>query len=215
MIPRLYSQQMSLHESTKAETPRCLGTLDMTTKTKNYEDNARALALKYHLADHDVLARLIFSEGLSTGCLKHPDCSSIDLFKENIFEKIAWGIASRIKKNAYDTVFKKYQFRTSFSPKMSGNKENIFATFFLCPEKSEPYLQLGSLDYKDLYGEAYQLAKEVLQNKKIPNSYQHVTNFFYPQSPVFGHLTPNWASEANLLKNISNSWVQMYRVKKK
>jgi len=193
--------------------PYCIGTIELTTQTKEYEKNARNLALKHKLTDLDVLARLIFSEGLSTGCLGEKECSSSHLFKENIFDKIGWGISKRIKNSVYDVVFKKYQFRTSFSPIMNGNKKNIFANFFLCPEMSENYLQVNQLNFEELFINAKVIAKEILTTNKIPYNYQHVSNFYYPKSPVFGKLTPKWAKESNLLKEISNNWIKFYRSK--
>lgn len=191
----------------------CMGDLNLTSATNDYEKNARQLAIKYQLTDQNILARLIFSEGLSTGCLNHKDCSNNSEFKNNIFNKIGRGISLRIKKSVYDVVFRKFQFRTSFSPKMSGKKKNIYAHFFLCPEASESYLKDSSIKYEDLFQSAFIAAGEVLYSQSIPQDYQKVTNFFYPQSPVFGNIKPRWANDSNLIKKISNEWIQFYHVK--
>lgn len=193
--------------------PVCMGDLELTSVTKDYENNARQLAVKYQLTDQEVLARLIFSEGLSTGCLNHKVCSNVGSFKEHVFNKIGLGIALRIKNNIYDVVFKKSQFRTSFSPKMSGKKKNIFAHFFLCPEASESYLKDSDIRYDDLFQNAFIVAGDIIHSKSIPSDYKKVTNFFYPKSPVFGEITPRWAIESNLIKKISNEWIRFYNVK--
>lgn len=191
----------------------CIGDLELTSATKDYENNARQLAIKYQITDQEILARLIFSEGLSTGCLNHKVCSNIISFKEHIFNKIGWGIALRIKNSIYDVVFKKFQFRTSFSPKMSDNKKNIFAHFFLCPEVSESYLKESKIRYEDLFQSAFIITGDIIHSKSIPSDYKKVTNFFYPKSPVFGEITPRWATDSNLIKRISNEWIKFYHVK--
>jgi hypothetical protein len=200
----------------------CLGDLNDTTVTKDYEANARKLAMSQKLTAEDVLTRLIFAESLSTGCLRHEDCNTVADFKITILTKIGWGIAKRFKSRAnekdqaklrndiYDTVFKKFQFRTSFTPKMSGDRENIFAQAFLCPEKIKNYLSEVNINYLDLLKAAQEVAAQVIKNPII-GDYRFVTNFYYPKSPVFGELTPDWAKNAKPI--ISNDWIKMYNLK--
>jgi hypothetical protein len=219
----LFFSLLSHSENTIVVNSVCLGQLSDTTATKDFETNARKLAQAQKLSAEDVLARLIFSEGLSTGCLRDEDCNTVADFKTNILTKIGWGIAKRFKnknnqknntqlnKDIYDTVFKKLQFRTSFTPKMSGNRDNIYAQAFLCPEKVKTYLSEVNLNYLELLKAAQEVAAQV-SNEDIIGDYRFVTNFFYPKSPVFGEITPLWAKVAKPI--IGNKWISMYNIRK-
>jgi hypothetical protein len=204
----------------------CIGDLYNTSnsKSKDFETNARKLAVAQNLTAEDVLARLIFSEGLATGCLRDEECNTVADFKINILTKIGWGIAKRFKskanqnnpmqlnKDIYDTVFKKLQFRTSFVPTISSNRENIYAQAFLCPEKVKNYLGEVNLNYLELLKAAQEVAVEV-SNNPIIGDYRFVTDFYYPKSPVLGELIPTWTKPVKPI--ISNNWISMYHVSTK
>jgi hypothetical protein len=211
-------------ENAAAANSVCIGDLQDTSINKEYEVNARKLAKSQRLMAEDVLARLIFSESLSTGCLRHEDCNTVADFKVSILTKIAWGIAKRFKnknnlKNSeqlensvYDTVFQRAQFRTSFTPKMRGGRENIYAQAFLCPEKVKNYLADVNINYLELFNVAQELANMVMTSP-IAGDYRFVTNFYYPKSPVFGELTPDWTKNHKPI--ISNDWIRMYDLKRR
>lgn len=217
------SMSHAFDENAAAANSVCIGELQDTTFNKEYEANARKLAKTQRLTAEDVLARIIFSEGLSTGCLRHEDCNNVADYKITILTKIAWGIAKRFKnknnlknpeqleKDIYDVVFQKAQFRTSFTPKMSGGRENIYAQAFLCPEKIKNYLAEVNMSYLELLQAAQEVANRVINNPII-GDYRFVTNFYYPKSPVFGELTPDWAKNNKPI--ISNDWIRMYNLKR-
>lgn len=180
------------------------------------ESLIKNLALQANLSKEDILTRLILSESLSTGywASKDPD---LTYFKENILRKIAAGVRLRIKNPAdtqsvYNTVFLKNNFRTSFTPK----KDNPFAKTFLCPlEMGTDYLTQVELANKinmdSLIQMTFEIAHEVLSTP-IQDEYKSVTNFFYPQSPIFGDLNPKWALDTYLILNLSNDWIKMFHV---
>ncbi|MGZ3797582.1 MAG: hypothetical protein ACXVB1_14520 [Pseudobdellovibrionaceae bacterium] len=175
-------------------------------KTKTEEAFARAEAEKSELSKEELLARLIYSESLSTGYWKeHCNAKSED----DIMTTIGWGIMNRVKGKAKvnldaysDIIFGKSQFRTSFSSK----KTNPFAEAFLCPLKSEAYLKQTAKKTSaiDLYKKSQKIANDIIvdyEKSGIPKEYKGITNFFYPQSEFFGEMRPPWAPDKDATKN--------------
>lgn len=199
----------------------CIGDLDQAASSKNYIENVRKLAKAQKLSAEDILARLIFSEGLATGCLRDEECNSVAEFKINIFTKIGWSIAKSFKNKAnqsnpeqldrdiYNAVFKRQQFRISFTPKIDNKTENIYAQTFICPERIKSYLADVNLNYLELLKAAQEVAVQVSKNPII-GDYRFVTNIYYPKSPVFEKLMPKWAK--NIKPIIGNKWISMYHV---
>jgi hypothetical protein len=190
--------------SKPAELGRCIPQKDSFNGTE--ETYARREAEKARLSDHEVLARLIFSESLSTGYWRRQCNAPSDKL---IMETIGWGIMNRVEKfkqNSdpyYDVVFQKNQFRTSFSTK----KNNPFAASFLCPLKAQDYLDRAGTNASalDLYREAKSISKKIVDQFKthgIPLSFRGITNFFYPKSEFFGELRPSWAKNSIPEKNL-------------
>ncbi len=90
--------------------------------------------------------------------------------------------------------------------------ENIFSQFFICPQISEKYLIEMGLNWEKVFSSAMKSAKEILESKVVPKSFEKVTNFFYPLSPVFGSLRPKWAKKENLIISLSHQWIEFYHI---
>lgn len=195
----------------------CQQQIDPVHRSEEYF--VRQEAEKAGLNQVEVLARLIYSESLSTGYWKKR-CEAPS--SEKLMEAIGWGILNRVElikshPNPYtEVIFKKNQFRTSFSSK----KKNPFAIAFLCPNRAEDYLQGISADLSAvaLYQQAQRVAHQLVseyQKKGIPLRLRGITHFFYPRSEFFGELKPTWAvkaKEVNLF-NSKNPCVEFYRLK--
>lgn len=162
------------------------------------EATARKLAEAAGLSKEELLARLIYSEALSTGFWNDRCQASSD---KDIMNAIGWGIMTRVKSRARqsldaysDVIFGKMQFRTSFS----GKKENPFASAFLCPLKSQSYLDKATKKESAafLFKQAQSIAHAIVEKYErvgIPEAYRGITNFFYPHSEFFGDKRPSWA----------------------
>ncbi len=175
------------------------------------EAHARSEAEKAKLSDSEVLARLIFSEALSSGYWRGL-CNASST--EALFTSIGWGIVNRVKKSSgsdalFDTVFARGQFRTSFSSAkkaidgFSGKITNPFAAAFLCPHRAQIYLNQSSQQPSAiiLFEKAHAVAKEIVSTPTIPEKYRGITNFFYPKSEFFGEMRPPWAKNSVASKN--------------
>jgi hypothetical protein len=175
------------------------------------EARARKEAEKAKLSDSEVLARLIFSEALSSGYWRGL-CKAPST--EALFEGIGWGVVNRVKKaggaNPYfETIFARGQFRTSFSSAkkeidgFSGKITNPFAVAFLCPHRAQTYLNHSSQQPSAiiLFGKAMSVAKQITATNNIPEKYRGITNFFYPKSEFFGEMRPAWAKNPVASKN--------------
>lgn len=170
------------------------------------ETFARKEAEKAGLSKEEILARLIYSESLSSGYW-NKKCQAKS--GDDVMAAVGWGVMNRVKGkmktslDAYsDVVFAKMQFRTSFSSK----NDNPFAAAFLCPAKSQGYLdQCSDKPSADkLYRTAQDTAKKIIdeyEKSGIPTNYKGVTNFFYPQSEFFGEMRPAWAKNPDPTKN--------------
>lgn len=186
------------------------------------------------LSKEEILARLIYSESLSTGYWKKM-CNAES--EEAIMRNIGWGVMyrvnSKLKLNAdgyYETIFQKSQFRTSFArnykdQKASLTKENPFAKAFLCPLSADTYLKdsKSQTTALKLFQKSREIAKSIIEEyekTKIPSKYQGITNFFYPKSEIYGHLLPNWAKDnrnemVNLVDDYkTNPCVESYKLGK-
>lgn len=184
---------------------------------QNQEQSAREAANAAALNEEDLLARLIFSEALSTGFWKNR-CSSPS--NSRLFSSLGWSMLARAKKfdsaNIKKMIFAKNQFRTSFSH----HRDNPFATAFLCPLKAQAYLP-STTSASALFEEALAISRQILGDARssgVPSEYAPITNFFYPRSEFFGEIRPSWAPHTdpnnnrgfqNLLKT-PNPCVEFY-----
>lgn len=170
------------------------------------EATARKLVETADLGKEEILARLIYSESLSTGYWNNGCNAKSDI---DIMTSIGWGIMNRVKTKAKssldaysDVIFGRLQFSTSFS----GKKTNPFAEAFLCPQKSESYLSSTKkkASATELYSKAQKLATQIIKEYEahgIPETYKGITNFFYPESEYFGELRPTWARNKDATQN--------------
>lgn len=175
-------------------------------KTNTEETLVRAEAEKAALSREELLARLIYSESLSTGYW-NDKCTAKS--EDDIMTTIGWGIMNRVKQksktslDAYsDVIFMKGQFRTSFSSK----KINPFAQAFLCPLKSDAYLNQTTKKptAMNLYKKSQEIANSIIvdyEQNGIKKEYNSITNFFYPYSEYFGEMRPKWATNKDPNKN--------------
>lgn len=170
------------------------------------ESQARQQAESAGLSKEELLARLIYSESLSTGYWNQKCLAES---RDAIMKSIGWGIMNRVKDKAstslstyMDVIFGKNQFRTSFS----GKKVNPFAKAFLCPLGADVYLKTAVVKTSaaELYKKAGEIAEAIVQEYEssgIPAKYKDITNFFYPESEFFGEMRPKWAPNKNALQN--------------
>lgn len=192
----------------------CKPQVDPTTQSE--EAFARKLAEQAGLSKEELLARLIYSEALSTGYWKGT-CNAKSA--EDIFTNIGWGIMHRVRgkaKNNLDAysevIFGKSQFRTSFS----GKKPNPFAEAFLCPLGSQKYFDgiEKKVAASELYAQSQEIAMEIIaeyEKSGIPKKASGITNFFYPHSEFFGEIRPSWAPDKEATKN--RGYVNLLEVK--
>ena len=196
------------------------------------EARARHEAEKAKLKTADILARLIYSEALSSGYWRGV-CKAKS--EADLFETIGWGIMNRVQKAGpdayYGVVFAKNQFRTSFSPArrsiagFEGKVVNPFAIAFLCPLRAKDYLSRTSNkpSAEALYTNARDIAGKIIRTYSedgIPTPYRGITNFFYPHSEFFGEMRPPWAKNSDPVKNkgylnlldVTNPCVEFYRL---
>lgn len=202
-----------------------LGNCKPASRTE--EATARKFAEQAALSKEELLARLIYSEALSTGYWNRR-CHANSA--QDLFTTIGWGIMNRVKTksvsslDAYsDVIFAEKQFSTSFS----GKKANPFAAAFLCPLESQKYLDKSKSKgvAQDLFKQVSAVSRDIIrdfESSGIPEKYRGITNFFYPHSEYFGELRPAWAKNKdpkknrgyiNLLGAKSNPCAEFYRLK--
>lgn len=203
-------------------------------KNINEEIYVKIKAESAGLGDAEILARLIYSEALSTGYWKNK-CSAPSA--DDLMKSIGWSLMNRVEKikkkpgNPYwSVVFQPQQFATSFSSNVKQGRKS-FATYFMCPLKGN-YINCNSQNVcrdqtaKKIYESAVSIADKIITeytNKTgIPAEYRGITNFFYPQSEFFGEMRPLWAKNIdpsknkgyiNILKVTDKPCVEFYRIK--
>ncbi len=193
------------------------------------ESTAKKLFSEAELGSAEALTRLILSEGLSSGFLEKGKCGP-SIQTQDIFNAIGDGIRLRqlkAKKTLEAEVFGRKQYSTSFIVKYSKSnpKLNPFAQIFLCPEKTSNYISelrnnkgikegAENLSAEQVYKMAQIAATQSLQKKSVLDfgtDFQKVTNFYYPKSSIYGHITPIWAKTYTQTKNVSAGCVLFYR----
>jgi hypothetical protein len=161
------------------------------------------------LPEEDVLSRLIFAEGLSTGMQTHPEC-----VKESavLFESIGWGVLNRVRMSQFSprwkfkygdgilgVVFKRGQFNPAVSAR------SRFSEIFLCPGKDP--------SRKDLYCEASKITHRLLASPpgnnpllqepwEKKNGVSLINQFYYPLSEQATNPPPVWADPKRKVRNL-------------
>ncbi len=156
-----------------------------------------AAASKYIIADHlitdqELLARLVYAEGLSTGFADNP----------LVYEAIAWGVMNRVilgevspsmcrtyGQGIRGVIFKKGQFNPAVS------RKSQFSKAFLCPDNNQHWAMAKT---------AAATAMKKTGNPFIKTRWEMdhdialVVNFYYPQSiQAKGPLAP-WEGSKSL-----------------
>jgi hypothetical protein len=158
--------------------------------TGHEEDSARLAAKEARLSESEILARIIYSETLSTGYWNGTCEATSD---EALMKNVGWGLIYRISKTPgpkadafYSAIFKVGQFRTSFSsisPKPPSDPY-LYSQDFLCPLHSQGRLGESSKFRADvLFRKAQKIAKDLVNiyNKDgVPSPYNRMTNFSTP-----------------------------------
>ena len=182
------------------------------------------------LRDHEVLARLIFSESLATGFWEKK-CAAPSA--RALMEAIGWTVMNRVAKEktaegeakqdaVFNVVFKPGQFRTSFAL----HKENGFAVAYICPMRMADYLKKHEAveTVVELYRSAREAAALVIskyQKSGLPKEFTGITNYFLPHAEFGGSRRPRWAAETDPAKNkgyvnllgVQNPCAEFYRLR--
>ncbi len=163
------------------------------------------------VSDQEVLARLVFAEGLSTGCLGNADQDPA------VFELLAYGVMNRVRlSERFEMFAKKYGSGVRgvvFQPKQFNpavSSQSKYSRYFLCPFD----VTRDSEDQKRLWKLAWQAAgKAVLRPSDNPflltewekkKGLSLVTHFYYPKSVQATRVPPNWVD----VSENSRTWVR-------
>ena len=177
--------------------------------------SAESIIAANKMNDHELLARLVFAEGLSTGFGDDP----------MVYEAIAWGVMNRVRlgeaspgmRRAYGrcisgVIFKKGQFNPAVS------KKSPFSKAFLCPDDPRRWIMAKN---------AARIAIEGAGNPFIRTPWEKrhglslVVNFYYPRSVQAKGLAAPWEGSKSLQfigdlstdgKALSASRVRFYRL---
>ena len=166
-----------------AELPVCV--------TRVADETPRAAVLKVQPTDEELLARLAYAEGRSTGFADDP----------RVYQGIAWGVMNRVRLSAVSAssrrqygsgvagvIFQPKQFNPAVSPRSAFSKD------FLCPRDAARW---------GLALDAARAARRGQNNPFIQTPWERrrglslVVNFYYPRSPqARGPLAPWEGSRA-------------------
>ena len=160
-----------------AELPVCV--------TRAADETPRAAVMNVQPGDEELLARLAYAEGRSTGFADDP----------RVYQGIAWGVMNRVRLSAVSArsrrqygsgvagvIFQPKQFNPAVSPRSAFSKD------FLCPQHAARWR---------LALDAARAARRGRENPFIQTPWERqrglslVVNFYYPQSPqARGPLAP-------------------------
>jgi hypothetical protein len=166
-----------------AELPVCV--------TRAAAETPRAAVMKVQPGDEELLARLAYAEGRSTGFADDP----------RVYQGIAWGVMNRVRLSAVSAsarrqygsgvagvIFQPKQFNPAVSPRSAFSKD------FLCPRDAGRWR---------LAVDAARAARRGQDNPFIQTPWERqrglslVVNFYYPRSPqARGPLAPWEGSRA-------------------
>lgn len=159
------------------------------------EESNEEIVKKNKMTDFEVLARLVFAEGISTNMEK---CGK---YGASLFESLAWGVQNRVALAAVDeryarqfgkglhgVIFKRAQFNPAVSKKSSYSK------LFLCPTEHPEWKKYWSLAAKA----ADKVVTTPGENPFLKAGPQKkgtsgVTHFYYPQSTEATQPPVEWA----------------------
>lgn len=179
----LVSGLLATATAVAADLPACL--------IRAADETARTAVMAIQPADEELLARLAYAEGRSTGFADDP----------RVYRGIAWGVMNRVRLSEVSATARRQYgggvAGVTFQPQQFNPAVSLrspFARDFLCPQDPAPWR---------LAVEAARVALRGLDNPLIqtPWERQHgrslVVNFYYPQSPqARGPLAPWEGSRA-------------------
>jgi len=187
--------------------PGCLSS-DPTTSVES-------IITAKNIRDQELLARLVYAEGLSTG---FPD-------DQLVYDAIAWGVMNRVRlgevslsmrrtygQGIHGVIFKKGQFNPAIS------KRSPFSKAFLCPDHAKHWsMAIGSAE-RAIRGVNNPFIQSTWEKQ---NGLSLVVNFYYPQSTqAKGTLAP-WEGSKSLIfigdvlihgKTLSANSIRFYRL---
>jgi hypothetical protein len=142
----------------------------------NAETNTESLIASHSISDQELLTRLVYAEGMSTG------------FGDDhlVYDAIAWGVMNRVRlgersrsmQRAYGlgirrVIFKKGQFNPAIS------KTSQFSKEFLCPEHAARWNMARNASETAIKGNCNPFIQTPWEKR---NNLALVVNFYYPQS---------------------------------
>ncbi|MEN6320528.1 MAG: hypothetical protein ABFD82_17460 [Syntrophaceae bacterium] len=188
--------------------PACLSQ-DVQTNTESIIDS-------HPMSDQELLARLVYAEGLSTG------------FGDDrlVYDSIAWGVMNRVRlgkvshsiRRAYGfgirgVIFKKGQFNPAVS------KRSQFSKAFLCPDHASRWTMAQSAADTAMKGAGNPFIQKSWERQ---NNLSLVVNFYYPHSiQAQGRFAP-WEGNKSLIfigdlpmgdTTLSAEHIRFYRLK--
>lgn len=160
-----------------ADLPACL--------TRAADETTRAAVMKISPADEELLARLAYAEGRSTGFADDP----------RVYRGIAWGVMNRVRLSEISAVARR-QYGDGvagviFQPKQFNPAVSLrspFSNDFLCPQDSARWRLAVDAARAALRGQDNPFIQTPWEQR---NGRSLVVNFYYPQSSqALGPLAP-------------------------
>lgn len=152
-----------------AELPACLA--------RAANEAPRAAMLRHSPTDQELLARLAYAEGRSTGFADNPQ----------VYRGIAWGVMNRVRLSQVSAqarrqygdgvagvIFQPRQFNPAVSPR------SAFAADFLCPQHAARWSMALEAAAAALRGQANPFLQTPWEQR---HGRALTVNFYYPQSP--------------------------------
>jgi hypothetical protein len=174
---------LSAGTAAAADLPACL--------TRAADETPRAAVMKVRPGDEELLARLVYAEGRSTGFADDP----------RVHQGIAWGVMNRVRLSEISSaarrqygsgiagvIFQPRQFNPAISPR------SPFSQDFLCPRDSTRWRLAADAARAALLGRNNPLIQTPWEQRR---GLSLVVNFYYPRSPqARGTLAPWEGSNA-------------------
>ena len=149
------------------------------------DQTPRAAMRRHGPTDQELLARLAYAEGRSTGFADNPQ----------VYQGIAWGVMNRVRLSAVSAharrqygsgvagvIFQPRQFNPAVSPR------SAFAADFLCPQHLARWRLAWDAAGVALQGQDNPFLQTAWEQR---HGYALTVNFYYPQSPqARGPLAP-------------------------
>ena len=154
---------------------------------------------KAGIGERELLARLVYAEGISTNFAGDAECGA---WGETIFTAIAWGVMNRVRlaesqprfRSAFGTgiqgvIFKKRQFNPAVSTR------SPFSKLMLCPSSDQRFVNLWPLAVAAVRAPLDEPAANpfLFSAAEKSSGISRVTYFYYPKSVQATKDPPSWA----------------------